>query len=96
MGSSVNTIRMPSKLKRLFIEVFSRLPYSFIWKWDADERVLKNLPKNIKTGKWFPQQDLLGNHNHLARYQRLYSLYCCNRSSKIKSLCHTWWTPEYV
>lgn len=41
-----------------FLNAFESLPYDILWKCDGDH--LKDLPKNVKIQKWFPQRDLLG------------------------------------
>ena len=51
---------MPENLIQIFLKVFSRLPQQIIWKWETDENKPQNLPSNIVTEKWLPQQDLLG------------------------------------
>lgn len=60
MGSSVKAANMPNKLRRIMLEAFSHLPYKVLWKWESSSKGMKSLPKNIKLGRWFPQQDLLG------------------------------------
>ncbi|CAH0715024.1 unnamed protein product, partial [Brenthis ino] len=58
-GTNVKpSLLSPEKLK-IFINVFSQLPYDVLMKWDKDE--LLDCPKNIKIAKWYPQSDLL-NH----------------------------------
>ncbi|CAH0386033.1 unnamed protein product [Bemisia tabaci] len=59
MGSSVQTANTPIHLRKLFLSVFSRLPYQVLWKWD-DAIANELLPRNVMQSRWFPQQDLLG------------------------------------
>lgn len=61
MGSSVKTFNFPEYLRLLFVKVFSQLPYQVLWKWEEDD--MPDLPKNVKLGRWLPQQDLLGMFN---------------------------------
>ena len=58
---------MPAKTREAFISVFARLPQRVVWKWEAARPV--NMPANVLTPKWLPQQDLLGNIR--MRYKRL-------------------------
>lgn len=57
MGSAVKASNMPEKLRRLLLRVFEQLPYRVLWKWEA---LIDDLPENVKTGRWLPQQDILG------------------------------------
>lgn len=61
MGSSVRAVNMPQYLRHTMIKVFSQLPYQILWKWEADPDTMPDLSNNVRLGKWFPQQDLLGN-----------------------------------
>ncbi|XP_053974062.1 UDP-glucosyltransferase 2 [Hylaeus volcanicus] len=58
MGSSVRASGMPEALRRIFVAAFATLPYNVIWKWEAGK--IKDLPSNVRTAAWWPQQDLLG------------------------------------
>jgi len=49
---------MPEALRQIFVAVFSTLPYNVVWKWDGGK--IKDLPANVRTGAWWPQQELLG------------------------------------
>nr|WEU75325.1 uridine diphosphate-glycosyltransferases 33AP1 [Glyphodes pyloalis] len=42
---------------KTFVNVFSKLPYDVLWKWNQDE--LPGRTDNIKISKWLPQTDLL-------------------------------------
>ncbi|KAJ9589989.1 hypothetical protein L9F63_016881, partial [Diploptera punctata] len=63
MGSSVLTSNMPEMLRFMFIRVFSQLPYRVLWKFEADEGSIPDLPDNVRLGRWLPQQDILGHRN---------------------------------
>nr|UEN71109.1 UDP-glucosyltransferase 50C7 [Meteorus pulchricornis] len=65
MGSSVRASGMPDALREAFIAVFSTLPYNVIWKWEGGG--IKNLPNNVRTAAWWPQQELLG-HSQLRAF----------------------------
>ncbi|KAG7199417.1 hypothetical protein KM043_014046 [Ampulex compressa] len=58
MGSSVRASGMPEALRRIFVAAFATLPYNVVWKWEGGK--IKDLPSNVKTAAWWPQQDLLG------------------------------------
>lgn len=55
-GTNVRPSMVPDHLKQKLIRAFSKLPCSVLWKWDG---VLKDLPYNVRLGKWFPQAALL-------------------------------------
>jgi UDP:flavonoid glycosyltransferase YjiC (YdhE family) len=60
MGSSVLTAKMPEVLRLIFIRAFAQLPYRVLWKWEAYENSIADLPGNVRLGRWLPQQDILG------------------------------------
>jgi len=59
MGSSVKAANMPESLRQLFINTFSKLPYRVLWKYEST-MIQNDLPSNVKTSRWLPQQDILG------------------------------------
>ncbi|CAH1636089.1 unnamed protein product [Spodoptera littoralis] len=59
-GTNVRPSTIPEHLKSKLIRAFSKLPCSVIWKWDED---IKDLPYNVRLGKWFPQAALLNHPN---------------------------------
>ena len=59
-GSTLSPSKMPKEKLELFLETFKSLKMSVLWKWDAE---VPNLPKNVRTASWVPQQDLLGHPN---------------------------------
>ncbi|GLH13170.1 UDP-glycosyltransferase UGT50A4 [Gryllus bimaculatus] len=60
MGSSVRASNMPAELRVLLADALGRLPFRVLWKWDGGAPAPAHLPPNVRTGHWFPQQDLLG------------------------------------
>jgi len=61
IGSILPMNDMPEYLIKAFIKVFSALPQRVIWQWKGTPT--HDLPSNIKTLGWLPQQDLLGHKN---------------------------------
>ena len=59
-GSSLKPSDLPKEKLDIFLNTFKRLDMSVIWKWDSD---IANLPPNVLTKSWLPQQDLLGHPN---------------------------------
>ncbi|CAH0550301.1 unnamed protein product [Brassicogethes aeneus] len=61
LGSNVKSVNIDKNLQKIFLETMADLPYTVLWKWEAD--ALENKPNNVITRKWFPQQDLLAHPN---------------------------------
>ena len=60
-GSAITSSQFSEEKLEQLLGVFRSLPqYSFVWKWDSQ---IENLPANVKTKNWIPQQDLLGHPN---------------------------------
>jgi glucuronosyltransferase len=58
MGSVLQGSEMPDSMRNAFVEAFSKLEQSVLWKWETDS--LPGKPSNVKLGKWLPQSDILG------------------------------------
>ncbi|KAL0860468.1 hypothetical protein ABMA27_009849 [Loxostege sticticalis] len=56
-GTNVEPALLPPERIQLLINVFSKLPYDILWKWNKDE--LPGRTENIRISKWLPQSDLL-------------------------------------
>ncbi|GBP15236.1 UDP-glucuronosyltransferase 2B31 [Eumeta japonica] len=56
MGSNLKCKFMPDKMKKEFLETFSQLKQTVIWKI---EETLPDLPKNVHLMQWAPQQSIL-------------------------------------
>ncbi|KAL0810780.1 hypothetical protein ABMA28_010097 [Loxostege sticticalis] len=56
-GSNVDPGLFPPEKIQTLVNVFSKLPYDILWKWNQDE--LPGRTANIKISKWLPQSDLL-------------------------------------
>lgn len=61
MGSAYKGDMMSDKKRNLFLNVFSKLRQTVIWKWESEK--MENLPKNVLLKKWLPQQGLLGHES---------------------------------
>jgi glucuronosyltransferase len=57
LGSVVPEELMTETRKQIVIEAFSRLPQRVIWKFKEQR---SDIPANVKTVTWAPQQDILG------------------------------------
>jgi hypothetical protein len=61
-GSFAQVSAMPAKTREALYNVlrsFSKI--RFIWKWDEERPA--EMPVNVMTSKWVPQQVLLGKQN---------------------------------
>ncbi|CAH2098359.1 unnamed protein product [Euphydryas editha] len=56
-GTNIKPAMFPAKTLKIFTDVFSKLPYDVLWKWDKDE--LPGHSNNVRISKWLPQSDLL-------------------------------------
>ncbi|KAJ3642499.1 hypothetical protein Zmor_025270 [Zophobas morio] len=61
MGSNAKSSQFPKEKLEAFLKAFSKLEETVLWKWEDD--ILPELPTNVKTGKWLPQQDILAHPN---------------------------------
>ena len=62
---SFGSLLLPSQMEpeqlEMVLDTFRSLPqYSFIWRCDID---IDNMPKNVLTSNWLPQQDILAHPN---------------------------------
>nr|WMP40236.1 UDP-glucuronosyltransferase UGT33AZ1 [Tuta absoluta] len=60
-GTNVDPSLLSPEKIAIFVNVFCKLPYAVLLKWNQDE--LPGKCENIKIGKWFPQFDLLRHPN---------------------------------
>ncbi|XP_017875038.1 UDP-glucuronosyltransferase 1-3-like [Ceratina calcarata] len=60
LGSNVKSVFLQKHLVKTIYNVFSRLPYKILWKYEADD-----IPRssNILTAEWFPQRSILAHPN---------------------------------
>lgn len=57
-GSHIKSAQMPEDTLAMFVNVFNRLPYDVVWKWEGSRPA--NLSSSVITRSWLPQQDVLG------------------------------------
>lgn len=57
-GTITTCHNLPKETLKNFIEVFSKLPYKIVWKFECDE--LPGKLHNVFISKWFLQQGILG------------------------------------
>ncbi|GJQ84146.1 putative PPIases [Trypoxylus dichotomus] len=61
LGSNVQSKDMGKVKIEQILSAISRLELNVLWKFEDDS--WKNLPKNLKISKWFPQQSILAHSN---------------------------------
>lgn len=57
MGSMMKSKTMPMELKRDFLNIFSGIKQTVIWKLEEE---LSDVPKNVHILQWAPQPSILG------------------------------------
>nr|XP_053655223.1 UDP-glucosyltransferase 2-like [Cherax quadricarinatus] len=57
LGSSIRSEQLPPRVLHSLMAAFRRLPYRVLWKWGGG--ALSDLPANVMTRPWLPQQDVL-------------------------------------
>ncbi|XP_060823991.1 UDP-glycosyltransferase UGT5-like [Bombus pascuorum] len=60
LGNNARSASLPLETRRLFWDVFAKLPYRVIWKFEED---FPPKPDNVYIGKWLPQQTILAHPN---------------------------------
>ncbi|XP_060823951.1 UDP-glycosyltransferase UGT5-like isoform X2 [Bombus pascuorum] len=60
LGSNAKSANLPLEIRRMFCDVFAKLPYRVVWKFEED---LPGKPDNVYIGKWLPQQTILAHPN---------------------------------
>lgn len=58
LGSTVRTVNIEERLRKVIVSALAELPYTVVWKWESDH--LPDKPDNVIIRNWLPQQDLLG------------------------------------
>ncbi|XP_069998265.1 UDP-glucosyltransferase 2 isoform X2 [Penaeus vannamei] len=70
LGSIGRSSDMPKKYKDILVEAFRSLPQRIVWKYEGHDL---DLPPNVLTRPWLPQQDILGHPK-----TRLFISHCGN------------------
>ena len=60
-GSFLRSSMMPPAKYEAMLEVFRKIKYRVLWKWESDQ--VPNLSKNVMVKKWLPQSDVLAHKN---------------------------------
>ncbi|XP_031836795.1 UDP-glucosyltransferase 2-like [Nomia melanderi] len=60
LGSNAMSSSMPKETLQVFLDVFDKLPYKVVWKYEKEPPVKRD---NIFFGKWLPQQSILAHPN---------------------------------
>lgn len=58
MGHTVNFSIISNNIQEIFYDVFEKLPYKIVWKYEIEP--LRKI-KNAYITKWLPQKSVLGN-----------------------------------
>ncbi|KAL3278839.1 hypothetical protein HHI36_016359 [Cryptolaemus montrouzieri] len=61
LGTNSNSSSLPPQKLTTIIEALADIPYRVLWKFE-DQNIIQ-LPSNIKTRSWLPQQDVLSHSN---------------------------------
>lgn len=57
LGSVISISSIPKNVLNAIIEVLGQVPHRVLMKYE--DGGVTDLPKNIKTVKWFPQRDII-------------------------------------
>lgn len=58
LGSNLRSDSLSYEKMQALLEAFSELPQRILWKFESEN--LPGQPPNVRTGKWLPQSDILG------------------------------------
>ena len=61
-GGTVNPSKMPKAKLKVFLKAFEEIKIPVIWKINSSD-ICEELPPNVLTVDWAPQQDILGHQN---------------------------------
>ena len=61
LGSNLKSTDIPKELQNVLLSTFAELPYTVIWKFEADD--IPGKPDNVVIRKWLPQEEILGHPN---------------------------------
>lgn len=57
LGINVRSSRLPKEIVHMFCNIFAKLPYKVVWKYEQD---LPEKYGDIYIKNWLPQQSILG------------------------------------
>nr|XP_034193805.1 UDP-glucuronosyltransferase-like [Osmia lignaria] len=60
LGSNARSADIPMAVQQVFFDVFAKLPYKVVWKYENDLPVKLD---NVYASKWLPQQSILAHPN---------------------------------
>ncbi|CAK1556337.1 unnamed protein product [Leptosia nina] len=60
-GSNIRSSELPPSKRKVFLTVFGRLNKTVLWKWEDNNT--QDMPLNVATRKWFPQNKILSHSN---------------------------------
>ncbi|XP_043255822.1 UDP-glucosyltransferase 2-like isoform X1 [Colletes gigas] len=60
LGTNVRSASLPNETIRIFRDVFAKLPYRVVWKFEME---FPEKPDNVFAAPWFPQQTILAHPN---------------------------------
>ncbi|XP_078038087.1 UDP-glucosyltransferase 2-like [Augochlora pura] len=60
LGTNVMVKSIPKETVQVFIDVFAKLPYKVVWKFEED---MPNKPDKVYIDSWLPQQSILAHPN---------------------------------
>lgn len=70
LGTNAKSSALPEEVKAAFVNVFSKLRYKVLWKYEDDS--LPDIPKNVMLSKWLPQTAVLGNYYIVEYFLRIF------------------------
>jgi len=57
-GSEADMAKAPQNIREIFFKSFGKSKTKFLWRWNGERP--KEMPGNVLTASWMPQQDVLG------------------------------------
>lgn len=61
LGTNVNSSDLSQLLLKNIKDALGEVPYKVLWKFEA---YAADMPKNIRTAKWMPQQKVLSKYSY--------------------------------
>jgi glucuronosyltransferase len=57
-GSEADMAKSPGDIRSIFFKALGKSEARFLWRWSGERP--KDMPANVMTASWMPQQDILG------------------------------------